>query len=109
MEVEIKIEVSEEDDAAEECPVCGGDMQDGTCEDCGYDGATDVQAYSAARTARRIEAVEEAIVTLARSRFFNGKYANETVDNQLQHNARQQQKVVRQKAEELRTQLQTTS
>lgn len=60
--------------------------------------------------AKRIETVEQAIVTLARSRFFDGKYANETPDNQLQHRARNEQKVVRAKAEELRAKIiQTTS
>lgn len=25
----------------ENCPVCGGDLDDGICEDCGYDTADD--------------------------------------------------------------------
>jgi len=58
---------------------------------------------------QRLAAVEEAVVTLARSRFFDGKFANETSDNQLQHAARTQQKAVRQKAEELRAVIQSPS
>jgi hypothetical protein len=178
MEIEIEITDGPDEDEADECPVCGADMQDGeACPSCGYDGPVDVQsaAYAARRmefrdfsdkiradyaskgwalsdgsypipdigalkraiqsfgrapashkqelralivkrakelgvpdmaanfsTEQRIEAVEQAIVTLARSRFFDGKYANETPDNQLQHNARMQQQASRKKAEELR-------
>lgn len=182
--MKVEIEITEDEEGADECPICGADMEGDVCPMCGYDGPTDMEEYAARRMEfrnfsdeiradyakkgwaledgsypipdkgalgraiqsygrapeshkaalraliikrakelgvperaanfaqtpqQRIEAVEEAIVTLARSRFFDGKFANETADNQLQHNARMQQKAVRQKAEELRTQIQTTS